>query len=431
MVAMERPTKPSGVEWLGDVPTEWSVEQIRRRVRLRTAKASDSDRKVALENVESGTGRFIDVADADHSGDGIAFFQGDILFGKLRPYLSKVWRARWDGAAVGDFHVYAPGDDVEPKFFEYVLLSFEFISLVNGSTYGSKMPRASWDFIGALSEAFPPLAEQRQIADYLDAQTAKIDTLIGKQERLIETLAERRQSVISHAVTKGLDPSAPMKDSGVEWLGQSRTDWIASSLKRIITHQSSGTSVNGISTPAQASEVGVLKTSSVSSGVFFPHENKAVVPEDRTRVSCPVEVGAILVNRANSPERVGTAALVREDAPDLFLSDKLWKLSLHGADPLWLYWWLQTTTYRDQVSALRVGTSSSMQNLSFEDFREIRILVPPVDEQASIGMHLDRETSQIDALSAKARQMIDVLKERRQALISAAVTGKIDVRGLS
>jgi type I restriction enzyme, S subunit len=327
--------------------------------------------------------------------------------------------------------VITPGPRLDPIFLYYALQGTELKSRIAEYRAGMGVPHLFQDDIRRFPLALPPMELQRLIGAYLDAHTAKIDVLSEKQERLIETLAERRQAVISHAVTKGLDPNAAMKNSGVEWLGQVPEPWLVSSLKRVIARQTSGTSVNAMNVPVEGGEAGVLKTSSVSTGIFKPQENKTVLAEDLGRVTCPVIPGAILVNRANSPERVGAAVVVRGSFPNLYLSDKLWQILLVDADSLWLYWWLQTATYRDQVAALRVGTSSSMQNLSYEDFREIRIALPSLEVQRSIANALDRETMQIDVLSAKAREMIDELKERRQALISAAVTGKIDVRGLS
>ncbi|WP_284255180.1 hypothetical protein [Pseudolysinimonas kribbensis] len=361
---------------------------------------------------------------------------GDILVSKLNPRKSRVHIVPSDGdvptISSSEFVVFRPRL-VHGPYLAYAMSSAQSTQWFSANTRSvtRSHQRVEPSVVGDLEVPDLTLDVQRQIADYLDAQTAKIDALIGKQEQLIQTLAERRQAVISHAVTKGLDPNAPMKDSGVVWLGAVPRSWRLSSLKRLIRSQASGTSVNAMDVPAEGDEVGVLKTSSVSTGVFVPSENKTVIEADISRVTTPVESGSILVNRANSPERVGAAALVRESAPNLYLSDKIWQLSFERADAGWLYWWLQTATYRDQVSSLRVGTSSSMQNLSYEDFREIRIAVAPQAEQRRIAYYLDHETSKIDALSAKAREMIDVLKERRQALISAAVTGKIDVRGLA
>ena len=216
--------KDSGVEWLGEVPAHWEVQPIKRHMRQLTEKTDRRDQPVALENIQGWTGRYLPT-ETEFEGEGVAFEKGDVLFGKLRPYLAKVLVAPWAGEAVGDFIVMRPLSSVFPQFTAYQMLSREFISVVDGSTFGSKMPRASWDFVGSFAVALPPQNEQAAIATFLDHETAKIDALVEEQKRLIELLKEKRQAVISHAVTKGLNPNAPMKDSGVQWLGEVPAHW--------------------------------------------------------------------------------------------------------------------------------------------------------------------------------------------------------------
>jgi type I restriction enzyme S subunit len=198
------PMKDSGIPWLGQVPAHWEVMPLKRAARLCTERAVSCDFPVGLEHVESWTGRLIE-AEADFEGEGVAFCPGDILFGKLRPYLAKAWLADRSGEAVGDFHVIRPLPPHEPPFLHRVLLSQEAISLIAGSTYGAKMPRASWDFIGSLSIPLPPPAEQRAIAAFLDRECQKLGTLTTEAERAIALLKERRAALISAAVTGKID----------------------------------------------------------------------------------------------------------------------------------------------------------------------------------------------------------------------------------
>ena len=225
--------KPSGMDWLGEVPEHWEVLPLKRRSRLLTEKTECRDNPIALENIEGWTGRLVET-DSEFLGEGVVFEPGDILFGKLRPYLAKVYLAAKGGQAVGDFHVIHPFDSLHPRFLQFLLLTKEMIDLVNGSTFGAKMPRASWDFLASLHLSIPPLDEQSVIATFLGHETAKIDALIAEQQRLIELLQEKRQAVISHAVTKGLNPHAPMKDSGVEWLGEVPEHWEVRPVKRFL-----------------------------------------------------------------------------------------------------------------------------------------------------------------------------------------------------
>ena len=196
--------KDSGVEWLGEVPEGWVVLPMKRISRLCTERSESRSFQVGLEQIESWSGRFIE-GDVDFEGGGIAFQPGDILFGKLRPYLAKVWLADRTGEAVGDFHVIRVQPPNVPEFVHRILLSRDVISLIDGSTYGAKMPRASWEFIGALPTPVPQSDEQTAIAAYLDHETAKIDALIAKTEKAIELAQERRSALISAAVTGKID----------------------------------------------------------------------------------------------------------------------------------------------------------------------------------------------------------------------------------
>ena len=216
--------KDSGVEWLGEVPEGWEVRPLKFAAALRTQKSEGRRNAIGLENIESWSGRFIETA-SEFDGEGIAVEAGDILFGKLRPYLAKALLVTEPSDAVGDFHAMRPNRQTHAPFLLYQILSKDFITMVDGSTFGSKMPRASWEFVGKMPIPLPPLPEQLQIASFLDRECGKLDALQAKQERLIELLKEKRQALISHAVTRGPDPTAKLKPSGIEWLGEVPVHW--------------------------------------------------------------------------------------------------------------------------------------------------------------------------------------------------------------
>lgn len=223
--------KDSGVEWLGEIPEDWSVTKLKYIADLQTAKSNNSDELfVGLENISSGDGKYISKEESIADGTSVSFEKNDVLFGKLRPYLAKSWLATFSGVCSSEFLVLRTAK-LHPKYLNYYSLTNEFIEQVNSSTYGSKMPRASWEFIGLLPVPTCSYFLSERVAWFLDHETAKIDNLIDKQQQLIELLKEKRQAVISHAVTKGLNPDVPMKYSGVEWLGEVPEHWVGSSLK--------------------------------------------------------------------------------------------------------------------------------------------------------------------------------------------------------
>lgn len=200
--------KDSGIEWLGEVPEEWEVVKLKYLVSLNSNEeiSIENSFKVALENIESGTGKFIESGSGNQfEGIGNSFKKGDVLFNKLRPYLSKVYLSQQDGYSVGELLVLTPNDAITSEFLFYRLLSSAFIEIVNSSTYGAKMPRASWNFIGNLLIPVPSIDEQLKIVSFIQNFDAKANNLITQTFTQISKLKEYRQSIISEAVTGKVD----------------------------------------------------------------------------------------------------------------------------------------------------------------------------------------------------------------------------------
>ena len=212
------------------------------------------------------------------------------------------------------------------------------------------------------------------------------------------------------------------KKSGLEWFKEVPSHWDLVPLKRFIARIESGVSANAVDIPSGKGELGVLKTSCVYRGEFDAKENKTVVPDEYERLSCPVIAGTLIVSRMNTPNLVGAAGLVRQSHANLFLPDRLWQVHFTDADPAYVHYWSLTPSYRAQVEMSCAGTSSSMQNLSQDDFRGFVITAPPFIEQGIITVFLQRETAIIDTLIAQQERLLDLLKEKRQAVITHAVT---------
>lgn len=194
------PMKDSGIEWLGDIPEHWEVKRFKYYFDLITEKVEEDLPKIGLENIESKSGKFIKT-DSDFAGQGVRFRPNDILFGKLRPYLAKVWLSNFDGQAVGDFYVFRTKQEVYPEFAKYRILDSSFIEVTNSSTYGSKMPRVSWEFIADLPIAFPKYQEQKALVYHIETECALIDAKTKNTKKLIDLLTEYRTALISEVVT--------------------------------------------------------------------------------------------------------------------------------------------------------------------------------------------------------------------------------------
>lgn len=407
--------KDSGVEWLGRLPAHWSVSPLKRHMALLTEKAEGRRWPVALENVESWSGRFVPT-EGDFQGDGVAFAASDILFGKLRPYLAKVFLAARDGEAVGDFHVVRPGGALFPRYAQYQMLQRQFIDVVDGSTFGSKMPRASWESLGGMPLVVPEYEEQRSIAFFLDRETAKIDTLIAEQEKLLALLAEKRQATISHAVTRGLDPNVPMKDSGIPWLGEVPAHWEVKPLKRIARL------ITGMTPPTDDEEN------------YAEDGHPWVRPEDLDESGFPSTPSRFLSAKGWGGARhvapnasliccIGSIGKVGFVDTCVSTNQQITSAEFSGNGR---YFYYVTCAARRELelsatgNVLRILNSERLGNLFYPS--------PVLVEQKEIAELLDHETAKLDELASEGVRAIGLLKERRSALIAAAVTGQIDVR---
>jgi type I restriction enzyme, S subunit len=275
----------------------------------------------------------------------------------------------------------------------------------------------------------PPPEKQRQIADYLDRETTKIDALIAAKKRLLELLAEKRKALITHAVTRGLKADVPMQDSGIEFLGDIPAHWNIEHLKYHLFNIEQGWSPQSDNFPADLDEWGVLKVGAVNGWDFNSNENKRIPSELEIPLEYEIRAGDILVSRANTPELVGSASLVKEVRSKLILCDKLYRLIPQGNRllPEYLVFYLRSSSSRFEFERDASGSSSSMQNISQGTLANLWIPIPPVEEQIQMVAHIKNKLSLIEKLETTTRQAIALLQERRTSLISAAVTGQLRI----
>lgn len=194
--------KESGVEWTEFFPNSWSIKKVKYIFEFISTKEVASNRtfNIALENIVAHSGNYIDT-NSEYEASGVSFRKNDILFGKLRPYLAKVHLCERAGIALGDIFVLRPLSGFDSSFLRYLLISEKFIQYVDSSTYGAKMPRANWDFIGNIYVAYPTLDKQRDISKYLNKEMQRFDSAISNCQRQIALLQERKQIIINEVVT--------------------------------------------------------------------------------------------------------------------------------------------------------------------------------------------------------------------------------------
>lgn len=394
--------KDSGVQWLGEIPSHWDVKRMKFVVANVGDKidAKESDlRYFGLENIESFTGKLLDSVELESEGIGHRFQKDDVLFGKLRPYLAKVFLAQEEGLSSTEALVFRSSEVIYPKFLSYYCLSQDFINKVNGTTFGSKMPRASWDDISSFRMVYPSLEEQKIIADFLDKRLAQVDALIAKQETLLEKLAEQRVALISHAVTKGLNPDVEMRLSQVDELGQIPNHWIETRLKFMAKIQ------NGCDYKHVQAEDGYPV---IGSGGQFTYATEFLYQGE-----------SVLFGRKGTIDK------------PLYINDAFWTVDtmyyteiLKNTFPKFLYYCALTIDFwkYSTQTALPSMTQTVLSNLYFS--------IPEYDEQKQIAKYLDQKTEELDNQYAKVVEIREKLKEYRSTLITQVVTGKIDVRNL-
>jgi len=315
-----------------------------------------------------------------------------------------------------------------PRFIQFALLSNY---LKEGQIDLEKMraaqPHLNAEELGSCTLVLPDAAEQTFIADFLDRETAKIDGLVAEQRRLIELVTEKRHAVVSHAITKGLNPRAPMKPSGIEWLGDVPEHWEVRRLKFLINNIKAG--------PFGSS---LTKDEYVSAG-YRVYGQEQVIPNDFTvgdyfiseekyqeLSQCSVLPGDILISCVGT---FGKIAIVPDDIEPGIINPRL--LRLRCAEVIsgeYLVEVLRSEVTFAQFELFSRG--GTMDIIGIGTLSEIIVAVPPLPEQIQLLRLLRHETAKMDTLTAEAERTIDLLQERRTALISAAVTGKIDVRGL-
>jgi type I restriction enzyme S subunit len=427
--------KESGVEWLGEVPAHWNIRPFWTMFRRtkRTGYATEE-----LLSVYRDFGVILKSSRDDNfnkPSDDLEAYQlvmpGDLAINKMKAWQGSVGISEHRGIVSPAYFIYEAMHKEVPRYLHYLLRSPQYI---NGYLSLSKGIRVNqWDlepqYHSRMPVVFPSQEEQQTIVAFLDRETAKIDALISEQQRLIELLKEKRQSVISHAVTKGLNPNVPMKDSGIEWLGEVPANWKVPHFGRIISKAELGENHNS----AEGNEgVPVMKMGNLDRG-FVKLDKVEYLPEGiEVKESMVLEKDDFLFNTRNSLDLVGKVAIWRGELQKATFNSNILRIafkSLEVATSAFMNYFFNSDLGLSQLRSLAKGTTS-VAAIYYKDLTALRVVLPPPKDQHDIVSHLDNTCAQLDALNEESQHIIDLLQERRTALISAVVTGKIDVRGL-
>lgn len=431
--------KDSGVEWLGEVPAHWTVAPLKRGFDVRLgkmlqpAKSSDEDvlaPYLRAANIQWGGVDLEDVRSmwfSPRERELLALQAGDLLVSEGGDVgRSSLWRAQMRGCYFQNSvnRVRARGQD-RTDYLYYWMATIKAKGYVDVLCNKSTIAHFTAEKVAAVPTIFPEPQEQRQIASFLDHETAKIDALIAEQEKLLALLAEKRQATISHAVTRGLDPNVPMKDSGIPWLGEVPAHWRITPLKYLVSLRSGGTpsknrleywdgdvpwaSAKDLKSEMLADTTDHLTEKAIASGAA------TLLPTGTVLV---VVRGMILAR---------TFPVTQALVPMAINQDLKGILPRSGVEPDFLAWLLRGTADESLQRLDEAGHGTKA--LRMDAWTSMPMPVPPCAEQCAIAAFLVQRTAQLDELSQEVRATIQLLQERRSALIAAAVTGRIDVRG--
>lgn len=427
--------KDSGVEWLGDVPAHWDVRPCRAIVQEQTAKndgAKCEDYLSLMANI--GIIPYAEKGDIgnkkpDDLGKCKVVTRGDFVINSMNYGIGSYGISDYDGVCSPVYIVLKPQKNVVESRFAFRIFenrAFQTFAQSFGNGILEHRCAINWDILKTIRVGIPPADEQQAILEFLDGETSKIGALVAEQQRLIELLTEKRQAVISHAVTKGLNSHVSMRFSGIEVLGDVPKHWEIRRVKTVSTFLTSGP--RGWSDRI-AEEGSIFVQSGDLNDVLevkFDNAKRVQIGHDAETIRTQLRAGDVVVCVTGA--KTGNVAVCMSLPEAAYVNQHLCLIRPSSAIiPMYLGTLLKS---KFGQSCFELSQYGLKQGLSLEDVKETPVLLPPLNEQFQIIDFINSETAKLDNLTFEAQRAIDLLQERRTALISAAVTGKIDVRSL-
>lgn len=433
--------KKSGISWVGTIPTHWDCTRLKNIFQLmkRSPEPDDGivtafrDGEVTLRSNRRTDGYTNAIQEHGYQ----RVLPNDLVIHAMDAFAGAIGVSDSTGKSTPVYSVCRLRDpEYDVHYFGRLLRHMALSGYINSLAKGirERSTEFRWKESANTVIPVPPSDEQKAIASFLDSETSKIDALVSEQRRLIELLKEKQQAIISHAVTKGLNPDVKMKPSGIQWLGDVPEHWQVKRVKHTITSIEQGWSPQCENEPVQSDDQwGVLKVGCVNYGKFTAEENKALPGTLDPQPELGIRENDLLISRANTIELVGSAAVSERDHANLMLCDKLYRLRMDHSQllPQFLCFFLNCEVAREPIELGASGASPSMKNISQSVILELWFATPHVTEQREIVNVVKERWNAITELIVGAEHAIELLQERRTALISAAVTGKIDVRGFA
>jgi type I restriction enzyme S subunit len=420
--------KDSGVEWLGEVPENWTVCRVKSVADLVNGYPFDSKLFDSSDGMPIIRIRDLDksIPETFYKGERVeaaVITSSDVLIGMDGNFNVGRWRGEGEALLNQRMCCIRGKDDLHTRILEYAL-PFP-LKAINDVTFSTTVKHLSSIDVEKTRVAIPTdPSEQTALLEFLDTETSKIDSLVSEQRRLIELLKEKRQAVISHAVTKGLDPSVPMKESGIEWLGEVPEHWEVMRLRHACSHIFLG--LTSKVDYVDDGGVPLVRALNIAGGKLDLSDVRCISKDQHASLTKRNRAmrDDVLLSKSGS---IGTVAVVDTDV-EFSIYESIFVLRSRAdlLRSIYLLHLLRSQCCSNQFLASSVGMGVGHLNMS--DIVDVYVALPPIDEQQEVGEFLDAEVHKFSQLQSQAERAIELLQERRTALISAAVTGKIDVR---
>jgi len=411
--------------FLNALPNDWTFDRLKDVVSLRkekTDEASTEEDYLELEDMESGTGRIVNRRNTLEVGSSVTLFRkGDVLFGKLRPYLEKYYEAEFDGKCTGEILAFKP-ERIASRFLLYCVGSRWFIERCNAMAYGVKMPRVSWPTqLSQFNVPLPPLPEQQRITAYLDASCAAIDAAVATKRRQQEILDALRKSAASQVLSQGLRPGMPQRDSGIETIGLIPSHWDVKQL-RYACEVNYGITLQLEKGQSIGDGVRILTVSNITidGDLDLGHEYY-IDPTDLTKADY-LRRGDLLFNwRNGSQYHVGKTAFFDLEGEFAHVSFLLRLRCGYKMYPFFLRSYLGVLKDTGFFAGAKDKVNKTFNS---SELNRLRVVIPPIDEQKEICWEIERRAKEVNDVKASIESQIAILTTYRKSLIHECVTGQ-------
>lgn len=425
---MSREMKNSGIEWIGEIPKEWKVKRIKTIFRERTELSENGDETLLSVSEYYGVANRkekIEVGEHVTRAESLIgykkCFKGDLVSNIMLAWKGSLGVTDTDGIVSPAYCVYKPSSQIFPKYYHYLFRTSLYTSIFRLYSKGiiDSRLRLYSPFFFAISTLSPSFSEQQRIADYLDKVCGEIDDMIALQEKMIEELKAYKQSVITEAVTKGLNPNVPMRDSGIDWIGDIPADWRVNKVFRLFERIGSGTTPSSFEDDAFKGSINWIQSGDLNGGILRECKHK-ISKEILARYSALSVYKAPFIIVAMYGASVGNISISEIDG---CVNQACCALCEPLVDNTYAFYAIMAA----QRYLIYRAVGGGQPNISQNTLKQLWIVEPPLSEQRNIASFLDRKCSELDSLITIKQKKIEELKDYKKSMIYEYVTGKKQV----